>query len=127
MDDLIFEAMSNDDVDLFRCCLEFDIGCKVFEGFIPLTFAAKNGFDKFVVMLLDHGVDIDALDAMKKNALFRACQAGHLSTVRILCDRGAKANIDLGEAFLFLDNPKRDIEIIEFLESRGVEVFKSKR
>ncbi|KAF4809179.1 Vegetative incompatibility protein HET-E-1 [Colletotrichum siamense] len=48
----------------------------------PLAFAACKGLDETVQLLLDYGANIEALDSTGRNALSRAVQSGHVSTVK---------------------------------------------
>lgn len=43
--------------------------------------------------LLDSGVDVNARNALGETALYKACAAGCLETVSLLCNRGASASI----------------------------------
>lgn len=56
----------------------------------PLAFAACKGLDEAVQLFLDHGANIEALDSTGRNALSRAVQSGHVSTVKVLLQNGAK-------------------------------------
>jgi len=51
------------------------------------------GFKDFSVRLLDLGADIEATDSGGLTALRCAVQAGHLETVKILVERGARTDV----------------------------------
>ncbi len=55
------------------------------DGTTPLDDAASKGFDSIAVMLLDAGANSGTGAA----ALYSAAAAGHLTTVKLLLDRGA--------------------------------------
>jgi ankyrin repeat protein len=48
---------------------------------------------KLVQILLDHGADINALDAHRNTPLYCAAERGHLDYVRVLLEHGADVHI----------------------------------
>jgi hypothetical protein len=62
-------------------------------GATALTLAALGGASEGVLMLLEAGADIDALDVDGCSALLHAAQSGHASCVRLLLEGGAKVDV----------------------------------
>jgi ankyrin repeat protein len=58
-------------------------------GWTPLHEAAYLGSTLIVDMLLQYGSDINDVDNEGKNALYFACQEGHLGVVKLLIMRNA--------------------------------------
>ena len=62
-------------------------------GWMPLPYAARHGFENLVLELLERGFDIDAPhDPYGHSPLEEAAASGHLDIVRILLDKGANVN-----------------------------------
>ena len=59
------------------------------DGWNPLIYAATNGHDSIVALLLTLDVDIDAASDNGTTALMMAAGGGHLSTVKLLVRNGA--------------------------------------
>jgi hypothetical protein len=72
---------------------EADLSMSDSSGWIPLHWAARNGHDAVVRLLLKHKADVDAKDNNGWTALYRAAREGHEAVVRLLIER--KANIDV--------------------------------
>mmetsp|Transcript_20388 Transcript_20388/g.37853 ORF Transcript_20388/g.37853 Transcript_20388/m.37853 type:complete len:750 (+) Transcript_20388:167-2416(+) len=62
-------------------------------GMCPLHWAALNGQNEVIDLLLDAGSDIDVLNAGLNSALLVAASRGHDSTIRLLLERGADISI----------------------------------
>lgn len=58
-------------------------------GGLPYTEACYHGRNDVVAFLLDHGSPIDAVDMIGNTGLSHAAGNGHLSTVKLLIQRGA--------------------------------------
>jgi TolB-like protein/ankyrin repeat protein/class 3 adenylate cyclase len=54
--------------------------------------AVRKGFPAIVELLVDHGADINAVDAYTNTLLHKAMQSGDLKTVQILLGKGAMVN-----------------------------------
>jgi ankyrin repeat protein len=95
----------------------------VWEDTTPLHYAARAGRDANVVLLLDHGVPIDARAGDGGTALLWAVTAKRVATVRLLLDRGANARLGAGDntpvfiAFVERDADGRAMEAM--LEAHG--------
>jgi ankyrin repeat protein len=92
-----------------------------------LVHAARNGRDAAVAWLLDQGANVDAGPYLGLTALHVAVEWGHLSTVRLLVERGARLDVVGGaRRRTALDwavsNAERDpsrTRILDFLELRA--------
>jgi len=62
-------------------------------GWTALHYAAINGSDSIVTLLLDHAAYIDAEAPNKSTPLMLAARGGHVSTVRLLLLQGADATL----------------------------------
>jgi ankyrin repeat protein len=63
------------------------------KGWTPLHYAATNGHDDIVKILLDHSAYIDAGSPNGTTPLMMAARGGHLSTVKLLLDEGADLRV----------------------------------
>ena len=63
------------------------------KGWSPLHYAATNGHDDIVKILLDHSAYIDAGSPNGTTPLMMAARGGHLSTVKLLLDQGADLRV----------------------------------
>ncbi len=63
------------------------------KGWSPLHYAATNGHDDIVKILLDHSAYIDATSPNGTTPLMMAARGGHLSTCKLLLDEGADLRI----------------------------------
>ena len=67
------------------------------EGWTPIIYAAKEGHEELVKLLLDDaGVDPNPLRPQTHTALRGAALGGHLPCVKALVDRGADVNAPSG-------------------------------
>jgi uncharacterized protein len=63
------------------------------KGWTPLHYAATNGHDDIVKILVDHSAYIDAGSPNGTTPLMMAARGGHLSTCKLLLDEGADLRI----------------------------------
>ncbi|KMZ11926.1 Ankyrin repeat [Candidatus Burkholderia humilis] len=63
------------------------------KGWTPLHYAATNGHDDIVKILLDHSAYIDAGSPNGTTPLMMAARGGHLSMCKLLLDEGANLRI----------------------------------
>lgn len=77
------------DLELVNMLLKFGADVELLddEGKSALWYAASGGFDDLVKLFLDKGLDLN-----QRVVLMAAARGGHLSTARILVDRGANVN-----------------------------------
>jgi len=60
----------------------------------PLHVAAWSGLTAYCHHLVQHGEDMNALDAQQRTPLSWASANGHADTVALLLDRGSKSDVD---------------------------------
>ena len=58
-----------------------------------LLEAASKGNTSRVKLLLEKGIQVNAVDGKGRTALFRAVEKGHVNTVRVLLEAGADSSI----------------------------------
>ena len=81
-------AALNDDVTFVNMLIAKDAEVNK-KGWTPLHYAATNGHDDVVKVLLDHSAYIDSGSPNGTTPLMMAARGGHLSTVKLLLDEGA--------------------------------------
>ncbi|KAI8674488.1 hypothetical protein NCS57_00346700 [Fusarium keratoplasticum] len=87
----------------------------------PLLWAATNGHEAVVRLLLDRGAHTEAADKDGRTPLWRAATNGDVAVVRLLLDRGAHteaANKD-GRTPLWRAATNGDVAVVRLLLDRG--------
>jgi ankyrin repeat protein len=85
-------AALNDDLTMVNMLIAKDAEVNK-KGWTPLHYAATNGNDDIVKVLLDHSAYIDAGSPNGTTPLMMAARGGHLSTVKLLLDEGADLRV----------------------------------
>lgn len=90
------------------------------KGWAPLHYAAANGHDDIVKLLLDHSAYVDAGSPNGTTPLMMAARGGHVSTIKLLLDNGADLNVKNQIGMNALDFAKRykEPDVIEGLTAR---------
>ncbi|CAB3750699.1 ankyrin repeat domain-containing protein [Paraburkholderia humisilvae] len=90
------------------------------KGWTPLHYAATNGHDDVIKVLLDHSAYIDAGSPNGTTPLMMAARGGHLSTVKLLLDSGADLNVknQLGLTALDFAKQYKEPDVVEGLTAR---------
>lgn len=89
-------------------------------GWTPLHYAAANGHNDIVQLLLDKSAYIDAESPNKTTPLMMAARGGHIRTVKLLLDEGADETLrnDLGMNAIDFAAKNDHRDIAEGLTSR---------
>src|SRR3990167_9489036 len=82
--------------------------------------SASRGYFDTLSLLLNSGIDIDALDSRNLSALFFASQNGHLDAVKLLFQRNA--SLTSGESPLFPAVSNNHFHIARLLISHGADL-----
>jgi ankyrin repeat protein len=85
-------AALNDDLNFVNILIAKDAEVNK-KGWTPLHYAATNGHDDVVKVLLDHSAYIDSGSPNGTTPLMMAARGGHLSTVKLLLDEGADLRV----------------------------------
>ncbi|TCK43501.1 hypothetical protein B0G84_1838 [Paraburkholderia sp. BL8N3] len=90
------------------------------KGWTPLHYAATNGHDEIVKILIDHSAYIDAGSPNGTTPLMMAARGGHLSTVKLLLDSGADLRVKNQIGMTAVDFAKRynEKDVAEGLAAR---------
>ncbi|WP_407671197.1 ankyrin repeat domain-containing protein [Paraburkholderia phymatum] len=90
------------------------------KGWAPLHYAAANGHDDIVKLLLDHDAYIDTGSPNGTTPLMMAARGGHVSTVKLLLDSGADLNVknQLGLTALDFAKQYKEPDVVEGLTAR---------
>jgi ankyrin repeat protein len=112
-------AALNDDITIVKILIEK--GAEVNKkGWAPLHYAAANGNDEIVKLLLDHSAYVDAGSPNGTTPLMMAARGGHVSTVKLLLDNGADINVknQIGMTALDFAKQYKEPDVIEGLTAR---------
>jgi uncharacterized protein len=99
-------AALNGDIGLVKALIEKDAEVNK-KGWAPLHYAAANGHDDVVALLLDHSAYIDAASPNGTTPLMMAARGDHLTTMKILLDGGADPRLKNQIGMTALDFAKR--------------------
>jgi ankyrin repeat protein len=90
------------------------------KGWAPLHYAAANGHDDIVKVLLDHSAYVDAGSPNGTTPLMMAARGGHVSTVKLLLDNGADLMVknQIGMTALDFAKTYKEPDVIEGLTAR---------
>ncbi|GAB2918668.1 ankyrin repeat domain-containing protein [Paraburkholderia jirisanensis] len=112
-------AALNDDVDLVKLLISKDAEVNK-KGWAPLHYAATNGHDDVVQLLLDNSAYIDAGSPNGTTPLMMAARGGHVSTVKLLLDNGADLTVKNQIGLTALDFAKqyKEPDVVEGLTAR---------
>ncbi|WP_233849327.1 ankyrin repeat domain-containing protein [Paraburkholderia sp. HD33-4] len=90
------------------------------KGWAPLHYAAANGHDDVVKVLLDHSAYVDAGSPNGTTPLMMAARGGHVSTVKLLLDNGADLSVknQIGMTALDFAKTYKEPDVVEGLTAR---------
>jgi ankyrin repeat protein len=112
-------AALNDDAVLVNMLIAKDAEVNK-KGWSPLHYAATNGHDDIVKLLLDHSAYVDAGSPNGTTPLMMAARGGHLSTVKLLLDEGADLRVknQIGMTAVDFANQYHEKDVAEGLAAR---------
>ncbi|KMY85343.1 Ankyrin repeat [Candidatus Paraburkholderia calva] len=89
------------------------------KGWMPLHYAATNGHDDIVKILLDHSAYIDATSPNGTTPLMMAARGGHLSTCKLLLDEGSDLRLknQIGMTAVDFANKYSEKDVAEGLQA----------
>lgn len=67
-------------------------------GYLPLNKAAESGFDDILLILINHGANVNSKDRAGWTPLHDATDHGHLKTALLLLERGADWGLRTNES-----------------------------
>ncbi|MBN3803993.1 ankyrin repeat domain-containing protein, partial [Paraburkholderia sp. Ac-20336] len=90
------------------------------KGWAPLHYAAANGHDDIVKLLLDHSAYVDAGSPNGTTPLMMAARGGHMSTLKLLLDNGADIGVknQIGMTALDFAKQYKEPDAVEGLTAR---------
>ncbi|KAJ6103492.1 hypothetical protein N7486_005919 [Penicillium sp. IBT 16267x] len=112
------------EVQFLLAAQKHDINTADDTGTYPLMWASRNGHDKIVQILLEHGADVNAQGGHYGNALYAASWEGHDKIVQMLLEHGADVNAqggDFGNALQAASSKGHD-KIVRMLLEHGADV-----
>jgi ankyrin repeat protein len=112
-------AALNGDMDMVQLLISKDAEVNK-KGWAPLHYAAANGHDDIVKLLLDHSAYVDAGSPNGTTPLMMAARGGHISTVKLLLDNGADLNVknQIGMNALDFAKQYKEPDVVEGLTAR---------
>ena len=112
-------ASLNGDLDFVNLLIAKDAEVNK-KGWAPLHYAAANGHDDIVKVLLDHSAYVDAGSPNGTTPLMMAARGGHVSTVKLLLDNGADLTVknQIGMTALDFAKTYKEPDVVEGLSAR---------
>lgn len=112
-------AALNGDLELVNLLISKDAEVNK-KGWAPLHYAAANGNDNIVKVLLDHSAYVDAGSPNGTTPLMMAARGNHVSTVKLLLDNGADLTVKNQIGLTALDFAKhyKAPDVVEGLTAR---------
>jgi uncharacterized protein len=112
-------AALNDDATFVNLLIAKDAQVNK-KGWSPLHYAATNGHDDIVKLLLDHSAYVDAGSPNGTTPLMMAARGGHLSTVKLLLDEGADLRVknQIGMTAVDFANQYHEKDVAQGLAAR---------
>jgi ankyrin repeat protein len=112
-------ASLNGDINIVQTLIAKDAEVNK-KGWAPLHYAAANGHDDIVKLLLDHSAYVDAGSPNGTTPLMMAARGGHVSTVKLLLDNGADLNVknQIGMNALDFAKQYKEPDVVEGLTAR---------
>ncbi|MFM0738521.1 ankyrin repeat domain-containing protein [Paraburkholderia xenovorans] len=112
-------AALNGDLDFVNLLIAKDAEVNK-KGWAPLHYAAANGHDDVVKVLLDHSAYVDAGSPNGTTPLMMAARGGHVSTVKLLLDNGADLTVknQIGMTALDFAKTYKEPDVVEGLTAR---------
>ena len=86
-------------------------------------YAAQEGHEEILRLLLENGADVNAKDRSKKTALHMAADKGHVSTLKLLLKNGADIN-SVSSAFDEINISKKCSSVLKMLYTTMIELIK---
>jgi ankyrin repeat protein len=102
-----------------------DVNCRDKDGLTPLIWAAIQGHEEVVRLLLERGGDLEAKNHNGDTALMWASLMGHKDLVDFLLDRGADADLrepKSGVTALMAAAAKGHVDVAQVLVEKGAAV-----
>ncbi|WP_460219153.1 ankyrin repeat domain-containing protein [Psychroserpens sp. MEBiC05023] len=124
--ELFFDAIKSGKNDVLKTMLNANpkLGNeKDARGFTPLIFATYFDNEQATIILLEHGVDVDARDGTGNSALIGVCFKGNVPFVERLLNYGADINAknNLGTTALIFATMYNKEGVIKYLIERGAD------
>ncbi|MDE1184338.1 ankyrin repeat domain-containing protein [Paraburkholderia sp.] len=112
-------AALNGDVDFVKLLIAKDAEVNK-KGWAPLHYAAANGHDDVVALLLDHSAYVDAGSPNGTTPLMMASRGGHMSTIKLLLDNGADLSVknQIGMNAIDFAKQYKEVDAVEGLTAR---------
>ena len=123
---LLWTAVKNKDTAMIQALLEngFDLERKNNKGQTPLSYAAANGHEGVVTLLLEKGAELETKD-YDWTPLLYAARNGHEAVVKLLLEKGAELETKgegYGQAPLSYAAEKGHEVVVKLLLEKGAEL-----